>query len=305
MADLRRFKAWILTQSDIRSTVTAEEYPRRLRNQVAKEIEPLTLDALTEEDAILYLAEGRSEHEWTFSQYNNRAKALNAWFRFRDGRKDNPLRLLPEEFEEYRALDAAQVERIKAVLPHLPAEEAGPVAWLLGTGLRPGESVKVEDGEVDLDARTSDGRVVGTVLVRKPGKRGKRRRVMIAEWALPHLRRYREARPRPLPTQEDRGAFWLASHNGKVARMQPGSLTRILRRVGASVGVEVNAQIARHTWATLAAQEGASVLFIQRQLGHTTPKHTARYAEVRDQDIIDGLSRLRAFKSHEPQEEIL
>ena len=60
----------------------------------------------------------------------------------------------------------------------------------------------------------------------------------------------------------------------------------LLRRLSRTVGFPVHAHKFRHTFATRAIQADVNPLILQRVLGHTTQRMTARYVHMRGEDVL-------------------
>ncbi len=144
------------------------------------------------------------------------------------------------------------------------------VEFMLGSGLRPGEAVGLDQGDLHLDAGYVSLRVSKTEI----------RAVPLSDDAVDAARKAladapRRGRhepvffgPRPRRTgQRDRLTVWSVTHALK--RILPAHKIRV-----------VTAHGLRHGAATIALTHGASLRDIQEQLGHRSPRMTARYAHV-------------------------
>lgn len=287
MIDFAALRTHLLTHERL-APITVRDVVRRLR---MLQREGVDLAAISPDQAVAFAADGR-EAGWTVAQFNNRARALNSWLAFRDGRKDAVLPLLPEQVREYRALSGAQLARMTRALHDMEPLHAAACALALGVGLRPEEARRLDRDDLDAGACT--------LYVRKPAKRGRQRRIPIPRWVVDHLARFLLSRPQP-PAGPDARALLTDDHRGPVRRVHAGSLGRILRDEGKKAGVEVNWQIARHTVATRLLKEGLDIRYVQYYLGHINIRHTARYAEVQFGDVEARFRALPFSGEEEPE----
>ncbi|MCM0265499.1 tyrosine-type recombinase/integrase, partial [Bacteroides fragilis] len=65
-----------------------------------------------------------------------------------------------------------------------------------------------------------------------------------------------------------------------------------LKEVGRMLGIStpLTTYVARHSWATIAKQEGAPIAAISEGLGHTTEKTTRIYLRSFDAGVIDDIN---------------
>lgn len=71
-----------------------------------------------------------------------------------------------------------------------------------------------------------------------------------------------------------------------------GNIYRNLKIIADMVGINtpLTTYVARHSWATLAKESGASVCAISEGLGHTTEKTTVIYLKEFDRKVVDGIN---------------
>lgn len=71
-----------------------------------------------------------------------------------------------------------------------------------------------------------------------------------------------------------------------------GNIYRHLNTIADMLGINtpLTTYVARHSWATLAKEEGASVCAISEGLGHTTEKTTVIYLKEFDRSVVDGIN---------------
>lgn len=148
---------------------------------------------------------------------------------------------------------------------------------LYGAGLRVGEAVGLDWGDLDLHQR----------LVRVRGKGDKERVVPFGPPAAEALDRWAATLP------ERRGAVF---RNARGGRLSSRSAWRIVRDAGAANGVPgVHPHALRHSCATHLLGAGADLRGIQEQLGHASLGTTQRYAHV---DAAHLLSVYRRAHPH-------
>ncbi|MDX1500907.1 MAG: tyrosine recombinase XerC [Thermoanaerobaculia bacterium] len=140
---------------------------------------------------------------------------------------------------------------------------------LYATGLRVGELVSLEWGDVDLRGR----------VLRVLGKGGKERMVPFGRLAADRLAAWREVWHRVRREGADGEPLWLNQRGG---RLTDRSVRRILdRRVAdASLASGVHPHTLRHTFATHLLEGGADLRAIQELLGHSSLSTTQRYTHL-------------------------
>lgn len=141
-------------------------------------------------------------------------------------------------------------------------------AFLLAAGLRIGEALALQWGEVDLDhgvlnVTSTLIRVTGRGLVRKPTKsRAGQRALLLPSWCVAILRR--RAEPDPPPREEP----VFASIDGTFR--DPRNVTRMLAAARQRLGFGwVTSHSWRKTTATVLDSGGATARMIADQLGHS------------------------------------
>ena len=145
-----------------------------------------------------------------------------------------------------------------------------------GSALRRGELLGLELEDVDLDTRRASIR---------QGKGGRDRVVPLVASASDWIRRYlEEARPRFASPEHPTRALFLASRvNGASRapgqRLTPGQYHRILRAIGRAAGLRgaLTGHSLRRACGTHLLEGGASIVAIQRLLGHADPAVTEAY----------------------------
>lgn len=140
---------------------------------------------------------------------------------------------------------------------------------LYGAGLRVGELVSLDVGQLDL----SHGEL------RVVGKGDKERVALIGEPAQAALSRYlAEGRPH-LATEASGSALFLNRFGGRLSTV---SVTKILHKYGKQAGIEqrVTPHMLRHSFATHLLDGGADLRAVQELLGHENLATTQIYTHV-------------------------
>jgi integrase/recombinase XerD len=173
-----------------------------------------------------------------------------------------------------RSLSLGEVERLieaaNGTTPRSLRDQAL-IELLYGGGLRVGEAVALERGDVDLDAR----------LVRCVGKGDKERVVPLGAQAVEALRRYL-ARGRPYLDRRHRPEIFLNAQGGALTR---AGAFLIVRRLAAKAGLDperVHPHLLRHSFATHLLEGGADLRSVQEMLGHADLGTTEIYTHVSD-----------------------
>src|SRR5260221_7119846 len=155
---------------------------------------------------------------------------------------------------------------------------------LYATGIRVGEMVGADLGDLDLGGRSTAG------ILRELGKGRKERLVPIGSKAVTALRGYLEARGEivgalPVPAA-DRDALFLHARGG---RLNDPSVLRIpgtkLRQ--AALLTKVSPHTLRHSFATHMLDAGADLRSIQELLGHASLSTTQKYTAVSTRRLLE------------------
>jgi integrase/recombinase XerD len=179
-----------------------------------------------------------------------------------------------------RSLSLSEVERlIGAATGTTPRSlrDRALIELLYGGGLRVGEAVALERGDVDLEAR----------LVRCVGKGDKERVVPLGAQAVSALRRYL-ARGRPFLDRRHRPEIFLNAQGGALTR---AGAFLIVRRLAAKAGLDperVHPHLLRHSFATHLLEGGADLRSVQEMLGHADLGTTEIYTHVSDRRRRDA-----------------
>lgn len=149
--------------------------------------------------------------------------------------------------------------------------------FLYGTGVRIGECLAIDVDDLHLDQRQ--------VLIRH-GKNGTSRVLPLATHLLNQLRHYL-AEVRPRLSGADSPALWL-SRKGRLTVLAANARIRNWAQLA---DVPITAHSLRHAFATHLLARGASLVSIQRLLGHTTMKMTCRYTHLVPTDVQHAVTQ--------------
>ena len=186
----------------------------------------------------------------------------------------HPLRGLGTPKQPQRLPRYLSVEETVALL--MTADLSTPQGWrdrailelLYSSGLRAGELVRLDVGDVDWDRRE----------LRVQGKGGRMRIAVVGRPALRALRAYlREGRPQ-LSRGRASPALFLNRLGG---RLSDRSIRSIVSQHARLAGLEeVTPHTLRHTFATHLLEGGADLRIVQELLGHARLTTTQRYTHV-------------------------
>ncbi len=184
------------------------------------------------------------------------------------------------------------------------AAEEGPlwsafVYLLASSGLRRGEALGAEWGDLDVDAGVFNVRrclvyIGGKPTISSPKTAHSRRAIALDAEALRRLQLLRvaqaEQRLRSGGAWRDTSIIFASEAGGYLCNV-PRVWPRICRRAGLSLGLH---QL-RHAFASRALARGASVASVSRQLGHSSPATTLRvYAHATLDDQRDAVAAVSA-----------
>ncbi len=143
------------------------------------------------------------------------------------------------------------------------------VELIYASGLRVGELVKIDLGDIDLDAKE----------IRVLGKGSKERVVLIGKQAQAALISYlNEARPKLLGGKKTKALF--LNRDGE--RILKRRVQKIIEEYAKLAGIEkgVHPHMLRHTFATHLLDGGADLRVVQELLGHSSLSSTQVYTHV-------------------------
>jgi len=149
------------------------------------------------------------------------------------------------------------------------------IATLCDTGLRLGELIGLDVGDVDL--RTLSIRV-------RNGKGNKERRVYMGRTLARSLRRWMEVHPFHAGSEA-----CFCTRDGR--RLDKRNVARIIERAAARAGLgerRVHPHLLRHTFATHFIKNGGDPFTLQRLLGHSDIKTTMIYVNLAGVDLEEA-----------------
>ncbi len=257
------------------------QFAEHLREELGREPQPKDADHLLIRGFLARL------HRRGLKKTSSARKlaSLRTFFRYlcREGvLESNPARVLLSPRVEKRIpvhLEEAEVARFLDVPGDTdPALRARAILELLyATGIRCGELVGLDLGEVDLEGR----------MVRVLGKGRKERIVPFGGQAREALRAYLPARLRARPRSD---ALFVNLKGGRLTDRSVRSLVSLrVRQVALEQRVSPHAL--RHSFATHLLQRGADLRSIQELLGHASLSTTQRYTHVNTKQILQMYSR--------------
>jgi integrase/recombinase XerC len=159
---------------------------------------------------------------------------------------------------------------------------------LYATGIRVGELVRSDLGDVDVSGSSSEG------MLRVLGKGKKERLVPIGTKAVTALRAYLISRGQLISDRPgrsaDRDAVFLNARGGRLTdRSVRRILDRRLRR--AALASKVSPHSLRHSFATHMLNAGADLRSIQELLGHASLSTTQKYTKVTTRRLLEVYDR--------------
>ena len=238
-------------------------------SQVDKHITKITTDDIR--TYIGYLADERRLKDSSIQTHINTLRSFFSWLDMEDIIKKNPM----------RKIKSLKIDRMKARRPLTPEEleqlrdgccsykEKALVEFLVSSGCRLNVVTGIRIDQIDWQSRS--------VVVL--GKGHKERTVYFSVRAKLMLREYLSCRKG--------GEALFASTRKPYAAMSPRAVEKALQRIGERAGEtrRIYPHLMRHTFATNALHGGMDITIIQHLLGHSDPKTTLIYAELRPDAI--------------------
>ncbi len=166
---------------------------------------------------------------------------------------------------------------------------------LYGSGIRLGELVALNVGDLDLERREVWVRV---------GKGGEERIALFGRAAEVALRSYLQSgRPALVSAKHETSALFLNRYGRRLSRV---SVTNIVRDAAKRAGIRktVTPHMLRHSFATHVMEGGADIRVVQELLGHKSPQTTQIYTHVSQRHLKEVYDRYhpraRRENHHEP-----
>ncbi|TAM79749.1 MAG: site-specific integrase [Acidobacteria bacterium] len=201
----------------------------------------------------------------------------------------NPARgvMLPP-MQRVRTPNLLSPEQIKTLVGAL-SEQASTIV-LLGatTGLRIGELLGLQVGDVDFDSATLHvRRTVSRGEVGSPKTQGSARRIPLPQEVLAYLRNFLGLR--------QSASSWLFSNSSGTPWDDRNLFNRSVKPVCDRLGLRFSWHSLRHTFSTLQGNQGAPLPVLQSLLGHTTARVTMAYTHPLEDVKREAMERVSSL----------
>ncbi len=205
---------------------------------------------------------------------------------------------------EIKVLTPTQLARY---LEAVPAARRVPLLLAGWCGLRSGEVRGLRVQDLDLKSgvvhvRQAIVRLVGELIIQPPKTAAGIRDVAIPPHLLPALRTWMGAQPR-----RDPEALLFPASDG-VTPLNDSVLREAHYKGRKAIKMpKLTIHDLRHTSATMAAQQGATIAELQARIGHTTPNMALRYQHVaahRDRSLAKRISQMAAEATDNQAEQL-
>lgn len=263
------------------SPKTLKNYREMLNCFAAKVEKPVTrIDTDDIRGYISYLAQERGLKDSSIQTHINTLRSFFSWLDQEDAIRKNPMRKIKsiklDKLQTRRPLSPEELERLRDGCRTY--REKALVEFLVSSGCRLSEAAGICTNQIDWRERS----------VEVIGKGGKRRVVYFSVRAALMLRAYME--------QRRGGEALFASSRAPYGPMSPRAIERAVEAVGVRAGERrrIHPHILRHTFATNALHGGMDITVIQHLMGHTDPKTTLIYAELRPDAVKYAYERVIA-----------
>lgn len=250
------------------SPKTLKNYREMLNCFASKVEKPVTrIDTDDIRGYIAYLAQERRLKDSSIQTHINTLRSFFSWLDQEDAIRKNPMRKIKslklDKLQARRPLSPEELEQLRDGC--YTYKEKALVEFLVSSGCRLSEAAGIQANQIDWRERSVE------VL----GKGGKRRMVYFSVRASLMLRAYIE--------QRKGGEALFASSKAPYTPMSPRAIERVVEAVGVRAGERrrIHPHLLRHTFATNALHGGMDLTVIQHLLGHSDPKTTMIYAELR------------------------
>lgn len=197
-------------------------------------------------------------------------------------------------------IEILTIDQLQRYIAALPAARRVPLLLAGWCGLRSGEVRGLRVRDLDLPAgvvhvRQAVVRLRGQLIIQPPKTTAGVRDVAIPPHLLPALRKW-------MTSQKNRDPNALLFPAGDAVRPLNDSVLRDAHyKARKAIGMpKLTIHDLRHTSATLAAQQGATIAELQARIGHTTPNMALRYQHVaanRDKALAARISKM-ATETH-------
>lgn len=253
------------------------------------EISDVSLDLVQE-----FFYEGHDRYQWSYYTYCNYHKYLKkffAWCVERKHMKKNPILEIKKPKRPQRLPRRLKEEDIQKILYtafsmnyryHFEQTRNHAImATYIYTGLRRSELIKLQLTDLDLEA--------GTILVRQA--KGNKDRIVPIHYKLkPILKRYLADRKK---ARKESMHLFVGARGSKP--LTESGIKRIYERIREASGVHFTPHQLRHTFASVAVEQGLALPKVQQILGHSSLQSTMIYLKMSSKALSEGLNGLELF----------
>jgi integrase/recombinase XerD len=264
------------------SALTLKGYAQHLRRFAM--FMPKNVEDISAMDIRLYLAEYQKQRQVKNTTIQSEISILRSffgWLENQDYVNKSPMRKINQIKAEKRIVKALTVEEFETLREGCETlRERALVETFYATGCRLSEISGMSKSDIDWQNMTA--RVIG--------KGNKERIVCFSYKAFFHLKKYLNSR------NDDCEAVFVTERK-PYTRLGNRAIQRSFEKVSGRTNIkkDIHPHIMRHTFATLALDNGANLVDIQALLGHENPATTQIYATVTEQRKQD------AYKKHHAQ----
>lgn len=212
------------------------------------------------------------------------------WLKENKHIKENPLKGVKRprvNYDDYRRLEDSDIRKIytaivlHSVNPFMQRRDTMITSILLFCGLRRGELLGLQVKDIDVIKRE--------ITIRGETSKSKRKRILrIHPTLLLHIRDYLSERN----IRRFRTEYLIASNNGDSGLSKDGLMHWVKRLIKIS-GVQFHLHMFRHTFACKLAETGVNLFRVQKLMGHTDIRMTAKYARsMRTEDMEEDIGKI-------------
>ncbi len=198
-------------------------------------------------------------------------RSFFSWLEAEDYIVKSPMRKIKPTKKEKRIRKALSAEEMEVIrMACKTKREKAMVEFFYSTGCRLDEVYKLNKQDINWNKS----------MVNVIGKGDKERTVFLNARAKVHLWNYIESRP-------DKCEALFVGSKLPFKRLGHRGYQRIFNQLGEKAGItkSVHPHLLRHTTATTAVNNGASIQAVQRMLGHTDPATTQIYADLNTEEV--------------------
>lgn len=198
-------------------------------------------------------------------------RSFFSWLEAEDYILKSPMRKIKPTKKEKRIRKALSPEEMEVLrMACKTKREKAMVEFFYSTGCRLDEVYKLN--KIDIDWNRSQVNVIG--------KGNKERTVFLNARAKVHLWNY-------IQNRKDKNEALFVGSRMPFERLGHRGYQKIFNELGEKAGItkSVHPHLLRHTTATTAVNNGASIQAVQRMLGHTDPSTTQIYADLNTEEV--------------------